>query len=91
MLEDLKRAIVILGFGGAHSTRWLDGCYARMLRMVLYVSWKDRVRNKVLYGDLPNLSFNISRRRLDWLDTTYHEVLVASGLVLCEPTQEEAS
>ena len=76
------------GFGGTHSTLRLDGCYTRMLRMVLNVSWKDRVVNKVLYGDLPYLSFNISRRRLR-LAGHYirHSELVVSGLVLCEPTQ----
>ena len=63
-----------------------------MLRMVLNVSWKDKVINEVLYGDLPNLYFNISKGRLQ-LAGHYirHSELVASGLVLCEPTQEEAS
>ena len=31
----------------------LDGCYTSMLRMVFNVTWRDRVRNEVLYGGIP--------------------------------------
>ena len=41
----------------------LDGCYTRMLRKVLNVSWKQRITNKELYGDLPRLTHKIRRRR----------------------------
>ena len=34
----------------------LDGTYTKMLRMVLAVSWKDKVSNDVLYGTLPKIS-----------------------------------
>ena len=34
----------------------LDGTYTKMLRMVLGISWKDKVSNDVLYGKLPKLS-----------------------------------
>ena len=37
----------------------LDGTYTKMLRMVLGVTWKDKVSNAVLYGKLPRLSDNI--------------------------------
>ena len=33
----------------------LDGTYTKMLRMVLGVTWKDKVSNAVLYGKLPRL------------------------------------
>ena len=33
----------------------LDGCYTRMLRKVLNVTWQDRIPNEVLYGGLPPL------------------------------------
>ena len=29
----------------------LNGCYTRMLRTVLNVSWKQKVRNEILYDD----------------------------------------
>ena len=41
----------------------LDGTYTKILRMVLGVSWKDKVRNDVLYGKLPKLSEKIRNRR----------------------------
>ena len=41
----------------------LDGCYTRMLRKVLNISWKQHLTNKELYGDLPKLSHKISVRR----------------------------
>ena len=42
----------------------LDGAYTKMLRMVLGISWKDKVGNDVLYGKLPKLSDKIWSRRL---------------------------
>jgi hypothetical protein len=42
----------------------LDGCYTRMLRMVLNISWKDHVTNVELYGDLPKVTDKIAARRL---------------------------
>ena len=34
----------------------LDGCYTRMLRAALNISWKDKITNHELYGELPLLS-----------------------------------
>ena len=42
----------------------LDGCYTRLLRHALNISWKQRVRNKDLYQDLPAISSVIKERRL---------------------------
>ena len=42
----------------------LDGTYTKMLRMVLDVSWKDKVSNAVLYGKLAKLYVKIRSRRL---------------------------
>ena len=36
----------------------------KMLRMVLGVTWKDKVSNAVLYDKLPRLSDKIKSRRL---------------------------
>ena len=41
----------------------LDGCYTRMLRKVLNISWKQHMTNKELYGDLPKLTHKICVRR----------------------------
>ena len=37
----------------------------RMLRMMFNVTWRDRVRNEVLYGDLPR----ITKKIFEWYDT----------------------
>ena len=42
----------------------LDGTYTKILRMVLGVSWKDKVSSDILYGKLPKLSDKIRSRRL---------------------------
>ena len=38
----------------------LNGCYTRMLRVVLNVSWEDHITNAVLYGDLPRVENKIA-------------------------------
>ena len=73
-LDDLKRAIFmasvesILLYG---SEAWtltavqearLVGCYTSMLRMVFNVTWRDRVRNEVLYGYLPRITTKIREK-----------------------------
>ena len=42
----------------------VDGTYTRMLRRVKDISWKDRISNAQLYGQIPKLSTIIKRRRL---------------------------
>ena len=104
MPDDLKRAIFmasvesILLYG---SDAWtltavqearLDGCYTNMLRRVFHVTWRDRVRNEVLYGDLPRITTKIRKRRLRMAGhCVRHPELAASNLVLWEPTQGQAS
>ena len=57
-----------------------------MLRTALGVSWKDRVKNEMLYGNLPKVSETIRRRRLKLAGHCYrHPEEAASGLVLWEP------
>ena len=104
MPDDLKRAIFmalvesILLYG---SDAWtltavqearLDGCYTSMLRMVFHVTWRDRVRNEDLYGDLPRITTKIRERRLRMAGhCVRHPELAASNLVLWQPTQGQAS
>ena len=42
----------------------LDGCYTRLLRASLNISWKQRLTNGVLYGDIPPVSQTVRERRL---------------------------
>ena len=44
--------------------RQLDGCYTRMLRMALNISWKRHLTNRELYRGLPTVPEKIRKRRL---------------------------
>ena len=46
------------------ATYLLDQTYTRRLRKVFNVTWKDKITNKELYGDMSKLSSIIRRRRL---------------------------
>ena len=64
----------------------LDGTYTKMLRMVLGVSWRDRISNDILYGNLPKLSDKIKSRRLKLAGHCIrHPELLACDLVTWEP------
>ena len=42
----------------------INGCYTRLLRITINISWKDKVTNTQLYRGLPNISEVIKQRRL---------------------------
>ena len=42
----------------------IDGCYTRLLRMALNISWKDKINNITLYNGLSRISEVIKERRL---------------------------
>ena len=42
----------------------VDGIYTHMLRKVKNISWRDRLSNAQLYGQIPKLSTIIKRRQL---------------------------
>jgi len=68
-----------------------DGSYTKMLRMVLGISWKDKVSNITLYGCLPRLSNKLRSRRLKMAGHCIrHPELLASDLVLWEPMHGRA-
>jgi len=70
----------------------LDGCYTRMLRMVMNITWMDRMTNEDLYGNLPRISNKIRKRRLRLAGhCVRHSELEVSNLVLWEPTQGKFS
>ena len=70
----------------------LDGCYTRMLRMALNVSWKQHIPNIQLYGELPPVSIKVQQRRM-WLagHCVRHEDEVANKLVLWQPADGHAN
>ena len=70
----------------------LDGCYTRMLRMAMNVTWRDKIRNEELYGNLAKVTDKIKERRLKLAGhCVRHNELEANDLVLWEPTQGRAS
>ena len=42
----------------------IDGCYTRLLRAALNISWRDHISNEELYRDLPPISARLQIRRL---------------------------
>ena len=67
--------------------RSLDGCYTRLLRAALNISWMDKVPNTELYGDIPKVTSKISDRRLRAAGHFYrHSEEAASKFLLWVPT-----
>ena len=70
----------------------IDGCYTRMLRIALNVSWKDHMTNDALYGSLPKVSTKIRERRLQLAGhCVRHQELTASQLILWDPKHGKSS
>ena len=64
----------------------IDGCYTRMLRMSLGVSWKQKLTNEELYQELPKVTNKIAERRLKLAGHCIrHPEISASTLVLWQP------
>ena len=55
-----------------------DGCYTRMWRMALNVSWKQHLTNEQLYRDLPLVSSKVRQRRLRLSCHCIHQKEIAS-------------
>ena len=67
-------------------TKMIDGCYTRLLRMALNVSWKQHLTNKELYGKLPKISSKITERRMKLAGHIHrHPELTAHKLLFWEP------
>ena len=65
----------------------INGCYTRMLRMALNVSWKQKLTNKALYGNLPLVTDKIRCRRMRIAGhCARHQEEVAHDLLLWSPT-----
>ena len=66
----------------------LDGCYTRMLRMALNISWKQKLTNEQLYQDLPPISSKVRCQRMRLAGHCHrHPEEIASQLVFWEPTR----
>ena len=66
----------------------LDGYYTRMLRMIMNITWMDKITNEDLYGNLPRISNKIRERRLKLAGHCVRlSELEVSNLVLWEPFQ----
>ena len=65
----------------------LDGCYTRMLRMAMNVTWKQHSTNDQLYQNLPRVSQKIQQRRMRIAGHCIrHNECPASQLVLWQST-----
>ena len=70
----------------------LDGCYTRMLRMALTISWKQKLTNAQLYQELPPISSKVRCRRIRLAGHCHrHPQEIASQLVFWEPTRGQPS
>ena len=66
--------------------KMLDGCYTRLLRSPLNISWKTHMTNEQFYGDLPKVSDKIKKRRLQFAGHCLRSSgQVVSNLVLLKP------
>ena len=83
-------SVLLYGCGAWTITKTLkkriNGCYTRMLRMCLGISWKQKLTNDELYRELPRVTVKIAERRTKlaghWIR---HSELSASNLVLWTP------
>ena len=65
----------------------LDGCYTKMLRVVKNASWKQRIRNEVLYGKIPKVATTIAAQRVTFSRHCWRSKdELAHQLLLWEPT-----
>ena len=70
----------------------LDGCYTRMLRMAMNISWKQKLTNKQLYQTLPPVSTKVACRRMKLAGHCIrHPEEISSQLVLWQPAAGQRS
>ena len=66
--------------------RKIDGCYIKLLRMVLNVSWRDKISNKILYNVMPLITDVIAIRRMRIAGHCLrHNDKIANNLILWGP------
>ena len=63
-----------------------------MLRICLNISWKQKLTNEELYGDLPPVTAKVAERRMKLAGHCIrHPDVTASTLVLWQPTKGKVS
>ena len=66
--------------------RKIDGCYTRLLRASLGYTWKDKITNEILYGEIPKVTSKIRTRRLKLAGHIYrHPEEAAKELLMWTP------
>ena len=85
-------SVLLYGCGAWTLTKSLEkrinGCYTRMLRMCLGISWKQKLTNVQLYRELPKVTNKIAERRMKLAGHCIrHPELSVSTLVLWKPTK----
>lgn len=64
----------------------LDGCYTRLLRAALNISWQSHTPNEVVYGDLPKVTEKVRQRRLRAAGHYHrHKEEIAEEVLFWEP------
>ncbi|XP_072044651.1 uncharacterized protein [Amphiura filiformis] len=70
----------------------MNGCYTRLLRSALDISWRTHTTNKELYGELPKVTDKIRKRRLQFAGHCLRSTgQVVSDLVLWKPSHGKRS
>ena len=71
----------------------LDGCYTRLLRRVLNISWKKHPTLATLYGNLPPISVLVKRRRIQFAGHCARatDELVSSFVLWSHPSSHRRS
>ena len=70
----------------------LDGCYTRLLRKVLNISWKKHPTKQMLYQNLPPVSSKVRKRRMRLAGHCIrHPEEISHKLVLWEATEGSRS
>ena len=70
----------------------LDGCYTRMLRAALGVSWRDHMTNLELYGRIPPISTTLRERRIRFSGYIWRSKNeISSQLLFWEPRHGKRS
>ena len=73
------------------TNKQIDGCYTRLLRMALNISWNDKINNITLYNGLSRISEVIKERILKLAGYLMrHDNEMDHKLVLREPTNGSA-
>ena len=66
----------------------LDGCYTRILRMAVNVSWRNHLSNEQLYQELPKVSCKVQKSRMRLAGhCVRHSDEAASEFVLWQPVE----